>query len=96
VVTREEALLASQSPGLRDLVLAADLMRGDVTPLRPEDRLDEAMELFVESDLLALRVVDGGRKVVGAIKCSDVAGTYLRQLQGPAAVKGDETPAVGP
>jgi CIC family chloride channel protein len=87
VVTLEEALLASRSPGLGELALAVDLMRGDVAPLGPEDRLDQAMELFVESDLLALPVVQGG-KVVGVVKRADLAGTYLRQLQGPAAKEG--------
>jgi CIC family chloride channel protein len=83
VVTLEEVLLASQSPHLRGLALAVDLMRGDVTPLRPDDRLDHAMELFVEADLLALPVVDGNREVVGVVNRSDVAATYLRHLQGP-------------
>jgi CIC family chloride channel protein len=96
VITLEEALLASQSPGLRDFALAVDLMRGDVQPLRPQDRLDEAMELFVESDLLALPVVDGeGRKVVGVVKRGDVAGTYLQKLQGTPASSA-EVPAVRP
>ena len=46
------------------------LMRGGVIPLKPDDRLDRAMELFVENDLLALPVVDGtpeGR-IVGIVK----------------------------
>jgi CBS-domain-containing membrane protein len=58
------------------------MMRGDVTPLRPEDRLDQALELFVESDLLALPVVDGERRVVGVVKRADVSGAYLRQVHG--------------
>jgi CIC family chloride channel protein len=96
VVTLEEALVASQSPALRDFALAADLMRGDVEPLRPEDRLDEAMEQFVESDLLALPVVAReGRKVIGVVKRADIAGTYLRQLQGPAAPKANAPGADG-
>jgi CIC family chloride channel protein len=87
VVCLEEVHLASQFPHLRPLVLAADLMRGDVTPLRPEDRLDRAVELFVENDLLALPVVDrwpGGR-VVGVVKRADVTGTYLRYVHGSTA-----------
>ncbi len=92
VVSLEEALIASQSPHLRDIALAADLMRGDVTPLRQQDRLDQAMEQFVESDLLDLPVVDGdGRKVIGMVKRSDVAGTYLRRLQGPLPTAGEGT-----
>jgi CIC family chloride channel protein len=83
VVALEEVLLVSQSPQLRDFALAADLMRADVTPLRPEHRLDDAMELFVESDLLALPVVGEDRKVIGIINRANVAALYLRQLQGP-------------
>src|SRR5262249_61314086 len=46
VVSLEEVHLASQSPHLRSLVVAADLMRLDVSPPLPEDRLDPAPELF--------------------------------------------------
>jgi CIC family chloride channel protein len=87
MVSLEEVHLASQSPHLTPLVLAEDLMRTDVTPLKPEDRLDRAMELFAESDLLALPVVDGepGRQVLGIVKRTDVLTTYLRYVQGTAA-----------
>jgi CIC family chloride channel protein len=83
VVTVEEVLLASQSPNLRGFVVAEDLMRS-VLPLTPDDPLDQAMELFVESDLLALPVVDGlgGKKVLGIVKRADLSGSYLRHLQG--------------
>jgi CBS domain-containing protein len=59
-------------------------MRADVEPLRPDDRLDRALELFVRSDLLALPVVDGseGRRVVGIVKRADVSALYLRQVHG--------------
>ncbi len=83
VVTLEEAMIATQSPHLRSLVVAADLMRGGVTPLRPDDPLDRALELFVESDLLALPVVDGEpQRVVAVVKRSDVSSTYLRYVHG--------------
>lgn len=84
IVSLSEVYLASQSPNLGSLVVAADLMRTDVTPLRPEDRLDRALELFVESDLLALPVVDGdgAARVVGIVKRADVSSTYLRYVQG--------------
>lgn len=86
VVTMEEVLLASQSPHLRGLLVAMDLMR-EASPLLPNDPLDQAMELFVESDLLALPVVDGpdSRRVLGIVKRADISGTYLRQLQGTQA-----------
>ena len=63
-------------------------MRTDVKPLRPDDGLDRAMELFAESDLLALPVVDEGRAsgVVGVVKRHDVAGDYLRRLHEPKSV----------
>lgn len=84
VVSLEEVHLASQSPNLSSLILAADLMRGDVTPLQLDDRLDRAQELFVENDLLALPVVDNltDLRVVGIVKRSDIAGAYLRQVHG--------------
>jgi chloride channel protein, CIC family len=84
VVSLEEVHLAALSPYLRPLIVAADLMRTDVTPLRPGDRLDKALELFVESDLLELPVVDGspGGRVVGIVKRSDVSSTYLRYVHG--------------
>jgi CIC family chloride channel protein len=83
VVTMEEVLLASQSPHLGTLLVALDLARS-VLPLTPNDPLDQAMEQFVESDLLALPVVDSlaGKRVLGLVKRSDISGTYLRQLQG--------------
>jgi CBS-domain-containing membrane protein len=84
VVSLEEVHLASQSPNLSPFVVAADLMRGDVTPLQLDDRLDRAQELFVENDLLALPVVDNltDRRVVGIVKRSDIAGAYLRHVHG--------------
>jgi len=84
VVSLEEVHLASQSPHLGPLVVAADLMLGEVTPLKPDDRLDRALELFVETDLLALPVVDGDR-VIGVVKRSDVSSTYLRYVHGTGA-----------
>ena len=40
-----------------------------MTPLHPEDRLDRALELFVESNLLALPIVDGSAegRVIGIV-----------------------------
>jgi chloride channel protein, CIC family len=84
VVSLEEVHLASQSPHLLAIVLAADLMRGDVTPLRPDDRLDHALELFVENDLDALPVVEdaSGGRVLGIVKRSDISAAYLRHVHG--------------
>jgi CIC family chloride channel protein len=94
VVGLEEVLLASQAPNLAPLVVAADLMQGDVTPLVPEDHLDRALELFVESDLLALPVVDNphDRRVIGVVKRVDISSTYLRHVHGkPGSLEGNVT-----
>ena len=65
--------------------MAADLTRGGVTPLTPDDDLDRAFELFVENDLLALPVTDGERKVVGVVRRADVVGEYLKRVHAPVA-----------
>jgi CIC family chloride channel protein len=90
IVSLEEVYIASQSPNLAGLVLAADLMRTDVTPLQPDDRIDRALELFVESDLLALPVVEGveAPRVIGIVKRADVSSTYLRFVQGDGSDAG--------
>ena len=56
VVSLEDVHLASQSPNIQQLIVAADLMRTNVTPLGPNERLDRALELFVESGLPSLPV----------------------------------------
>jgi CBS domain-containing protein len=68
-------------------------MRPGVQPLTPEDRLDRAMELFIEQDLLALPVVDDSqeRHVVGVVRRSDLAQAYLRKVHGERT---DSQPAV--
>ncbi len=94
VVTLQELVLASRSPDLLPLIVATDLMRGGVIPLKPDDQLDRAMELFVENDLLALPVVDGtpeGR-IVGIVKCADVSSAYLRHISGTAALLSGPAP----
>ncbi|HZZ80473.1 MAG TPA: chloride channel protein [Gemmataceae bacterium] len=84
MVSLEEVHLASQSPNAQSLIVAADLMRTDVTPLRADYRLDQAVELFVENDLVALPVVDESQRVIGIVKRTDVASTYLKHVQGEA------------
>jgi CIC family chloride channel protein len=84
VVVLDEVHLAAQSREAGEWLLAADLMRPGVQPLTADDRLDRAMELFVEQDLLALPVVDDhdGRQVIGLVRRSDLAQAYLRHLHG--------------
>ena len=80
----EEVHRAAQAEHARHWLLAADLMRPLERPLAPEDRLDEAMELFADQDLLALPVTeDGGSgRVLGLVRRSELAQAYLRQLHG--------------
>lgn len=83
VVGLEEIYLAMRSPHMHSFLMVADMMRSDVAPLRSEDSLDRAIELFVENDLQELPVVeDGSRRVVGIVSRSVIAGTYLRHVQG--------------
>ncbi len=95
VVSLEEVHLASQTAALPGLIVAADLMRSDIAPLKPDDRLDRALELFVENDLPALPVVDGaermeggspGGRVLGIVKRSDISAAYLRRVHETAEV----------
>ena len=85
VVDLEEVHLAAQASHIQTLVMAEDLMRADVTPLTPEDRLDRALELFIEQDLLSLPVVDDlrHRKVLGMIRRHEIGSAYVRQVHGP-------------
>jgi CIC family chloride channel protein len=85
VVSLEEAFAAEQAPHAQPVLLAADLMRTNVQPLRPDDGLDRAMELFAENDLLALPVVDEAIRVIGVIRRYDVANSYLQRLHAPRA-----------
>jgi CIC family chloride channel protein len=85
VVVLEDVYTAGRGAHARSWLLAADLMRPLERALRPEDRLDQAMELFVEYDLLALPVAEAvGERVVGLVRRSDLAQAYLRQLHGQA------------
>jgi CIC family chloride channel protein len=82
VVNLEEVHFASRSSHLGAWLMATDLMR-TVTPLAPELGLDRAQELFIENDVLALPVIDGEKgRVVGIVRRSDVAQTYLRRVHG--------------
>ncbi len=93
VVSLEEVHLASISPNLHAIIVAADLMRTDVIPLRADDGLDRAAELFVENDIVALPIVDGtpDRRVIGMVKRTDMASTYLRQVQGDPDKAGSDS-----
>jgi len=85
VVSLEQVYMAIRLPDrLRPIVLATDLMRTDVIPLRAGDPLDHALELLVENNLLELPVVDESpqQRVIGIVKRADVSSTYLRHVHG--------------
>ncbi len=85
VVNLEEVHMASLAPSLQPLILADDLMRSDIRPLVPQDRLDRALELFVENDLPALPIVDDLQRsqFLRLARRSDITSVYLRHVQGP-------------
>jgi CBS-domain-containing membrane protein len=94
VVVLDELHVAVKAASAGSWLLAADLMRSDVRPLHPDDRLDLGMQLFSETDLLALPVVDGSpqNRVIGLVRRSDLSKAYLSKLQGnlePSVDHGD-------
>ncbi len=84
VIDLEEVYLASQAPSLLPLVLAADLMHADVSPVLANESLENVYATFVESGYQALPVVDNleDRRVQGMIRRGEVASAYLRLLYG--------------
>jgi chloride channel protein, CIC family len=91
IVSLDDVLVLSQEPAA--LFIAADLMRTDVTPLTPNERVDVAVQCFVEHDVLALPVVDDTRsgELVGLVKRFDVSTAYLRSIHGPDARTADRS-----
>jgi CBS-domain-containing membrane protein len=83
-VVLDEVHLAARATSAGTWLLAADLMRSDVRPLRLDDRLDRGMELFAANDLPALPVVDQTNhpRVVGVVRRSELATAYIRKLHG--------------
>ena len=101
VVVLDELHLAVQSESAGSWLLAADLMRSDVRPLHPDDRLDIGMQLFAEHDLPVLPVVDGSpqNRVIGLVRRSDLSRAYLHKLQGhletASPIEGRRLPGTG-
>jgi chloride channel protein, CIC family len=91
IVSLEDIHLASRSPNIQPLIVAADLIRSDITPLRASDPLDRALELFVENDCPELPLVEEGTlpRVIGIVKRSEISSVYLRYLH-PVAEMNDE------
>ena len=92
VVVLDELHLAVKAESAGSWLLAADLMRSDVRPLHPDDRLDLGMQLFAETDLLVLPVVDGSpqNRVIGLVR-------RVGSLQGvPEQASGEPRAGRGP
>ncbi|MGH7293458.1 MAG: chloride channel protein, partial [Polyangiaceae bacterium] len=95
VIDVQNTHIATQGPHAAGLIIAADLMRTDVVPLTPDDALDQAQELFVDNDLLALPLVDDlkNRRVLAMIRRHDIASAYLQHVHGrQPSIPGDTTP----
>ncbi|MFQ6614742.1 MAG: CBS domain-containing protein [Fidelibacterota bacterium] len=68
--------------GLEDLVIASELATRKVLVLKPENNLNEAMELFAKLDVEQLPVVkqDHSREVIGMVNRGDVVAAYNREV----------------
>jgi CIC family chloride channel protein len=87
VVHLNEVYWTSHRQGTLPWLLAEDLMRSGVKPLRLDDSLERAVELFAENDLSELPVVASadGRKLLGMVRRTDVARAYLRRVHAQAS-----------
>lgn len=97
----EDVHATSGMAGLGSLVVVADLMCTDAPPLDPGEPIDRAIELFVDSDRMALPVLAVGKEpiLLGIVRRSDVSGAYLRRMHGgrpPVSADAPATPAGGP
>ncbi len=68
--------------GLEDLVVAGELATKKVLFLKPDQNLNEAMELFARLDVDQLPVVTGedSRKVIGMLNRGDMVAAYNREV----------------
>jgi len=84
MVSLEEVLLASRIPLADAAIIAADLMYSEVPPLKPNDRLDVALELFVRDNRMVLPVVDDPptQRILGIVKRTDISRAYLQRVHG--------------
>lgn len=85
IVGLEDIQVAIRERAADNIITAADLMRLDVTPLLPEDRLDRALEHFVENDLPALPMVNNllDLKLSGMVRRFDIASAYVGRIHKP-------------
>ena len=68
--------------GLADLVIASELATKEVLFLKPEQNLNQAMEVFAQLDVDQLPVVkeNESRKVIGMLNRGDVVAAYNREV----------------
>lgn len=84
VVALDEIHQDLHNPFLASLILVTDAMQTHVTPLLPSDTPERALELFAESKLAALPVVESQEcpTLAGLVRRSEIVTTYLRRLHG--------------
>lgn len=73
---------AAHKEGMEEAVLARDLATPDVTTLKPNHNLNEALEKFTELDVEQIPVVSVGdaKKIIGLLRRSDVQAVYNREI----------------
>jgi len=82
MVTMEEvSTIVREESSMRNLLVAADLMRPLAGTVSPDDTLDLCITLFSQQHVEELPVVDGaGRRLVGWIRQDDVISLYNREV----------------
>ena len=59
---------------------------GEEVSIRPDDPLDQALQIMLDSDIIALPVIDDEGRILGDLTLSDV----LRHLLGPPGAHGQQ------
>lgn len=84
VISYDEVKSTFYDPGLRDLLIAADLTAEIPDPLHPEDSLAHALERIDSRGATSWPVVEAER-LVGTVRRADVYGLLHRSLSAPPA-----------
>jgi CIC family chloride channel protein len=86
VIHLNEVYWTSHRQSTLPWLVAADLMRPGVKPLKADDSLERAVELFAENDLSELPVVESADspKLLAMVRRTDVAKSYLRRVHAQA------------
>lgn len=83
VVALEDILRAP--PSTRDKTTVTSVLRSDIPTVRPDQPLDEVLDLLGQADLPGVPVVeesDSGKKLVGMVSRDDIAKTYSATTRG--------------